>query len=174
MTIAEGHMTLAALDALPEAEAERLFLGVCGSRNWARTMARARPYGDRTRLDIAARAAFASLDEGSWLEAFAAHPRIGDLETLRKKFSQEAREQGAVAQAGEEILRELKRLNDAYFERHGFIFIIFASGKSPAEMLAALKRRLPGARADELAQAAREQKLIADHRLSKLLSGGNP
>lgn len=42
-----------------------------------------------------------------------------------------------------QVFQQLAALNKAYKEKHGFIFIVCASGKSAVEMLAAIKQRLP-------------------------------
>ena len=59
--------------------------------------------------------------------------------------------------------------NAAYHARHGFIFIVFASGKSAAEMLALLEQRLPRSTAEEMQTAAAEQMKITELRLSARL-----
>jgi 5-hydroxyisourate hydrolase-like protein (transthyretin family) len=68
------------------------------------------------------------------------------------------------------VLEELAALNKAYKAKHGFIFIICASGKSAQQMLTAIKQRLPNAPYTELGSAAREQMKITELRLEKLLS----
>ena len=72
-----------------------------------------------------------------WFEAFTAHPRIGDVSELAKKFASTAdlcsNEQSAAmesAAGNKEVLAELKEWNDKYFDKNGFIFIIFATGKT--------------------------------------------
>ena len=55
------------------------------------------------------------------------------------------------------MITRLKALNDAYFDRFGFIFIICASGRSAEEMLAAIEARVDNDRTTELDNAAAEQ-----------------
>lgn len=81
-----------------------------------------------------------------WLEAFAAHPRIGDTDSLRQKFSSFAEfskgeQSSAVSSASEETLQELSRWNRLYEDKFGHIFIICAAGKSAQHMLDALTSR---------------------------------
>lgn len=72
-----GADGLARLNRLaPDAALER-FLACCGSRAWARAMAERRPYDDPESLMRAANEVWWGLAPGDWLEAFAAHPRIG-------------------------------------------------------------------------------------------------
>jgi len=80
-----------------------------------------------------------------------------------------AGEQSSVSQASEETLQALARDNVAYLQKFGFIFIVFATGKSAAEMLALLQARLPNSRKQELRNAAQEQHKITALRLHKLL-----
>jgi 2-oxo-4-hydroxy-4-carboxy-5-ureidoimidazoline decarboxylase len=135
-------------------------------------MLAARPFADDDAVEEAAEVAAASLGEHDWLEAFAAHPLIGDVDSLRKKYaatkSLAAREQSGVAAATEATLQELAALNREYADRFGFIFIVFATGKTADEMLAILKDRINNPRSRELLSAAGEQMKITKLRLQKL------
>ena len=55
-----------------------------------------------------------------------------------------------------------------YFDKFGFIFIIFAKGKSSPEILETLKRRYHALPYEELQAAAREQMKITELRLGQL------
>ncbi|HUP57055.1 MAG TPA: 2-oxo-4-hydroxy-4-carboxy-5-ureidoimidazoline decarboxylase, partial [Bdellovibrionota bacterium] len=98
------------------------------------------------------------------------HPKIGDREELRKKFS----EQAGVAQASEATLQALAQGNADYEKRFGFIFIVCATGKSADEMLQILNARLPNAPEQELRIAAEEQGKITRIRLKKLIEEREP
>ena len=63
----------------------------------------------------------------------------------------------------------LRELNDLYFEKFGFIFICFATGKSAAEVLAQLEERLKRTKGAELDTAAQEQARITRLRIEKWL-----
>ena len=78
-----------------------------------------------------------------------------------------AEPQSAVAHADEATLAALAQGNRDYLKRFGFIFIVCATGKSAAEMLALLTARLPNSRAQELHNAAAEQHKITRLRLQK-------
>ena len=113
-----------------------------------------------------------SLGEADHREAFAAHPKIGeskppvDAETTQK-WSRD--EQRAVAAAAAGITEELAKLNREYEAKHGFIFIVCATGRSADAMLEDLRKRLPRSQADELRTAAEEQAKILRLRLTKLI-----
>jgi 2-oxo-4-hydroxy-4-carboxy-5-ureidoimidazoline decarboxylase len=163
---------LNALNALPPAEARAAFLRCCGSTRWAEAMTARRPFASAAGLYAAAEEAWAGLDRADWLEAFAAHPRIGDLAGLRKKFAATAEwcagEQAGVAGAEEAVLRGLADGNRRYEERFGHLFIVCATGKSAAEILALLTARLDNDPGTELLVAAAEQVKITWLRLEKL------
>jgi OHCU decarboxylase len=105
------------------------------------------------------------LSEADWLEAFAAHPRIG--EPSESAWSR--REQAAVYTAVERTRRALAAANAEYEKRFGFTYIVFASGKTPEEMLELLQQRLDNPREVELKNAAAEQIEITRLRLERLL-----
>ena len=71
--------------------------------------------------------------------------------------------------APREVARKLAELNAAYFKKFGFIFIVCATGKSPAELLALLVDRLHNPKYVELETAAVEQAKITRLRIEKWL-----
>lgn len=168
-------LALERINTLHAEEARAAFASCCGSRAWVEGMVAGRPYADVERLLDRAAEAWWSLGPGDWREAFAHHPRIGDMESLRRRFAgaaDPAREQASVAAAGEETLAALAAGNRAYEERFGYIFIVRASGRSADEMLAALRARLKNDPADEIRIAAAQQLEITRLRLERLLGGG--
>ena len=78
-------------------------------------------------------------------------------------------EQRLVADATDETRGRLADLNRAYEARFGYIFIVCATGKTGAEMLALLERRLDNNPDTELQIAANEQTKITHLRLQKLV-----
>jgi 2-oxo-4-hydroxy-4-carboxy-5-ureidoimidazoline decarboxylase len=165
---------IAALNAMDPTAARARMLECCGSGRWAQRMADGRPYRDREALFSAATSEWSRLTEPDFLEAFGAHPKIGDLDSLRSRFSADAwagGEQAGAAGAPGEILERLAEGNREYEERFGFIFIVCATGKAAAEMLSLLEARLPNTRAREVSEAAEQQALITRIRLEKLLDG---
>jgi OHCU decarboxylase len=145
-------------------------------------MSAARPFADATAMAEAADRIGSALEAADWLEAFAAHPKIGAGgaggsgkagqagqagQAGREDWSE--REQAGVALAADATLRRLADANRDYEARFGYIFIVCATGKSAAEMLALLEHRLRHDAGDELAIAAEEQRNITRIRLMKLL-----
>jgi 2-oxo-4-hydroxy-4-carboxy-5-ureidoimidazoline decarboxylase len=166
-------VTLDQLNRLDEAAARAALERCCGARRWVERVCAARPWRDGAALVAAAERAFDGLERADWLEAFAHHPRIGDMASLRAKYASSAawagEEQRGAAAAGETTLGALAEGNRAYEERFGYIFIVCATGKSADEMLALLRARMPNPPEREVRIAAEEQMKITRLRLAKLL-----
>jgi 2-oxo-4-hydroxy-4-carboxy-5-ureidoimidazoline decarboxylase len=112
------------------------------------------------------------MQESDWMEAFRAHPRIGERKPAQasaqsKEWS--SQEQAAVNTAQDETLAELAAANLRYEESFGFTYIVCATGKSAEEMLSNLQRRLANHRDSELREAAEQQRQITRIRLRKWL-----
>ena len=139
-------------------------------------MAGSRPFADLSSVHHTAEKIWNGLSREDWLEAFTAHPRIGDVNSLRKKFENTrtwaSGEQSGVNEAEEKVLHGLAEGNESYEKKFGFIFIVCATGKSAAEMLALLQARLPNTREQEMVNAAAEQVKITRIRLDKWLENG--
>jgi OHCU decarboxylase len=149
------------LNALGREETEAELRACCGSTAWARRMAEERPFRDLEHLREAAERVWQELSREDWLEAFRAHPRIGDP----KATGRAAREQVATRSAPAEVLAALAAGNRRYEAKFGHVFLICASGKSAVEMLEELERRLPNDRQMEHRVAAAEQRKITRLRL---------
>jgi allantoicase len=157
------------LDALPQQQAEHELLTVCGSTRWAREVAAARSYPSLAALEDAATTVWRSLDRADWLEAFAAHPRLG--ERVRSGAGAWARqEQAGTAGADSDVLAALADGNRAYEAKFGHVFLLRATGLDADEMLAALRSRRENDPETELTVAAGEQEKITALRLRKLLT----
>ncbi len=166
-------MSALGLDRVPEREAAAALERCCGAAAWVRGMLARRPFGTPAALHAAADEVFATLGPDDLLEAFAHHPRIGDVEALRQRFAATAEwasgEQRGAAEADEDTLRRLAAGNAAYEQRHGHIFIVCATGLSAGEILARLEARLHDAPEAELRRAGEEQRRITHLRLDKLM-----
>jgi allantoicase len=136
-------------------------------------MANSRPFPNLESLLAAANDTWWSLDRSDWLEAFRSHPKIGEKKAAGRVSAQSqqwsGQEQAGIASAARETVDSLAALNRSYERRFGFIFIICATGKTPDEMLSALRERLRNDPEAELPIAATEQRKITELRLKKLL-----
>ena len=140
-------------------------------------MAAARPFGSAESLAEAADRTWRGLSKDDWLEAFAGHPAIGGSTAKAGSGQSRAwslREQSGTRGATTETLAELALLNREYAARFGHVFLVCATGRSAAEMLALGRQRLRNDPATELATAAEEQRKITRLRLEKLLSPTEP
>jgi OHCU decarboxylase len=162
------------LNSLPPVEAEDEFLKCCGSLRWAGEMKDARPFQSLDELLVKADHVWWSLSEQDWREAFRAHPKIGEQKAAAAQTEQarnwSVQEQSGIAEAADEIKTALAEGNMEYEQRFGFIYIVCATGKTSAEMLAILRRRLRNDPENELRIAAVEQSKITRLRLEKLLN----
>lgn len=176
---------LEGLNAAAPDEARAMLSACCGSRVWVERMLAERPFADQQALEQAAERIWWELASGDWLEAFAAHPKIGERRTeapatktgeaaepdSSARWSDE--EQAGARRAETEIIEALAQANRAYEERFGYIFIVCASGKSGREMLDICRERLGNNPQTELRAAAAEQAMITRLRLRKLTGADN-
>ena len=161
-------------NGLPSQKAADEILPCCGSKSWASQMVARRPIFDEAALLSACDQVWKNLPESDWLEAFRSHPRIGESRAAVSASAPSAawsgEEQRKVGVAAEEIKASLAEGNRTYEQRFRRIFIVCATGKSGAEILAILKRRLQNDEATELLEAVEQQRQIAHLRLKKWLA----
>ena len=157
--------TLAADEILP----------CCGSRAWAAEMAARRPIADEDHLSVTSDAVWLGLPEEAWQEAFDSHPRIGEQKAKAAtdaSLTWSASEQSNAMTPDAVAKLALAEGNLRYEAKFGRIFIVCASGKSAAEILAVLEKRMHYAPAVDLHEAAEQQRQITQLRLERWLGGG--
>nr|WP_165988482.1 2-oxo-4-hydroxy-4-carboxy-5-ureidoimidazoline decarboxylase [Streptomyces sp. YIM 98790] len=120
-------------------QVRRALLGVCASGAWADAVLRGRPYPDAEGVLAAADAALAALGADGLAEALAGHPPIG---RPAPGDPVSAREQRGMAGAGPGLRAEMLRLNLAYQEKFGHVFLICATGLSAEQLRDAARTRL--------------------------------
>jgi OHCU decarboxylase len=170
-------LSVAELNALSERDATRELAACCGSSRWIMGMAARRPFPSREAVLFAADEVWDGLAAADWLEAFAHHPRIGEAHAAAASPESErwaAGEQSRAAEADAGVKRELAAAQREYEERFGHIFLICATGKTAADILAAARARMHNDADTELRVAADEQRQITRLRLEKLLSTLEP
>jgi len=165
--------SLERFNRLPSQRALRALLDCCGSTKWAEQMLARRPFAVEAEFFEAADKTWSALAREDWLEAFHHHPPIGETRAAAKQSATasrwSAKEQSSAQKAAPEMLEALAAQNRAYAEKFGYVFLICATGKSSAEILNAVRQRLPNDPDTELRVAAEEQRKIARLRLEKLL-----
>ena len=157
-------------NAAPTADAEAQLLACCGSRTWARSLVAKRPFSTCEALMRDAETLWLKLPEPDWLEAFAQHPRIGENKPPTSGFLEHSStEQAKAQQTLATVAQALLTGNRLYEERFGFLYIVFASGRTAPELLDILTLRLTHTREEELHEAARQQLQITHLRMSRWL-----
>jgi OHCU decarboxylase len=166
------NSVLAAWNETAESTAMQAMLACCSVHRWAEAMVALRPYSGVESLSLTADEVWSTMEEPDWLEAFAAHPRIGERKTAAAPTSAtpwSEQEQSSTASAAQQVLADLAVANAQYEQRFGFTYIVCATGKSAEEMLSILQRRLANDRDTELREAAEQQRQIMQIRLGKWL-----
>ena len=166
-------MTLHELNTLSKQQLIQELTKCCGSSAWVNKMLPFFPADDLVELLEDAEEQWFKCSEEDWKEAFAQHPKIGDVESLQKKFASTAQwtsaEQAGVNNASHQTLKALVEANKKYEDKFGYILIVCATGKPAEEMLDILQERLKNGPKDEIEIAADEQNKITKLRIEKLL-----
>lgn len=144
---------------LPDAELRARLRTALGVRRWVDDVASRAPYDDLDALLKYAGAAATPLSPDEIVEAIRDHPRIGEQGSALSRA-----EQGSSTELADEIAAG----NAAYEARFGRIFLIRAAGRTRAEILAELRRRLELDDATELIIVGEQLRDIALLRLQKL------
>ena len=169
----DGKNVLAGWNLLPPDEALTKILPCCGSKAWAHSMVARRPFANEDMLLRVSSEIWRSLTPSDCMEAFQSHPRIGETRASQPPSAQSAawsaQEQRDVTDAEAETKAALADANREYEQRFNRIFIVCATGKSAAEILAILQQRLDNDAETELQQAAEQQRQITELRLKKWL-----
>ena len=155
-------------NALPEAEANRRLLSCLGVPRWAAEVADGRPYADLTQLTARASAA-AELSDDELDQALAGHPRIGERAGAGHEVEFSRREQSGVDSGDPDVTAALTDGNRAYEQRFDRVFLIRAAGRSSAEILAELRRRLGNDDETERAETVAQLREIALLRLKDVI-----
>jgi 2-oxo-4-hydroxy-4-carboxy-5-ureidoimidazoline decarboxylase len=168
------NKVLARWNSLDAAEAVREALPCCGSHAWAVALVAKRPIADEASLVEASTAVWRALPEQAWREAFDSHPRIGQKQAVSHATTESlqwsAKEQQNIS-ADDTATQALADANHCYEQKFGRIFIVCATGKSAAEILALLEGRLQNDHATELRESAEQQRQITQLRLNKWING---
>lgn len=153
------------LNAEPEQQARAALAHCCGASRWVDALLDHRPFASFDQLRASADRDWQQMERDDWLEAFAAHPRIGD----RSGPEHTRREQSGTADADPEVLEALAEGNRRYERRFDHVFLINAAGMPADEMLEALLERLDNDADTEAAVAAEQQRQITQRRLEAMM-----
>ena len=132
-------------------------------------MTLARPFESENELMNTAVLIWKDLRDADWLEAFSAHPKIGETRTAETRSAEWSSEEQAGLNSVDDLVKQgLEEANREYYDKFGFIFIVCATGKSAEEMLQICRTRLANRPEIEIRNAADEQQKITEIRLRKL------
>jgi 2-oxo-4-hydroxy-4-carboxy-5-ureidoimidazoline decarboxylase len=162
------------LDEFNGAPADRAVeaLRACNAApRFAASLVAARPFGDVDTLVARAEEIARALPWDEVAIALAAHPRIGDrVEGSTAEAAASRREQSSVSDADDAMRAALLAGNREYEARFDHVFLIRASGRSPEEMLAELRRRLGNDEQAERAEVTEQLAQITALRVKGLVS----
>lgn len=157
------------LNSAPESELAPIFKAVCHAEKWVKDMVAAAPFASLEALQQQGAEAWSKCEKSDWMQALEGHPRIGEKakgQDLASKWSRT--EQSAASSEDEAVKEKLKAVQEDYYQKFGFIFLIFASGRSSTEILQAAERRIKNSTDQELQIVAQELGKIIHLRLEKL------
>ena len=172
--LSTGNEVLTRWNALDAAEAGLEALPCCGSQAWAAGLSARRPLDDVAAVLAASSEVWQALPVADWQEAFDSHPRIGERHAqaaTAASLQSSAQEQSIAISADDAAKAALVEGNKRYEEKFGRIFLVRASGRSAAEILAILESRMANDDATELREAAEQQRQITELRLRRWLRG---
>ncbi len=136
---------------------------------WVQEVAAGRPYESRNALLHAAQLSAASLSDDELDAALAGHPRIGErASSPQHQAEASTKEQAGVDRSDAELMRRLQLGNQAYEERFDRVFLIRAKGRSAAEILSELERRLANDDETEREETVTQLREIALLRLEEV------
>jgi 2-oxo-4-hydroxy-4-carboxy-5-ureidoimidazoline decarboxylase len=165
---------VAALDDFNDEPADQAVqaLRACNAApRFAAELVAGRPFRDVETLVARAEEVTRALPWDDVAIALAAHPRIGDrVEGSSAEAESSRREQSSMDDADAATRDALLDGNRAYEERFDHVFLIRASGRTPAEMLAELRRRLDNDDETEHAEVTEQLAQITAIRVRELVS----
>jgi 2-oxo-4-hydroxy-4-carboxy-5-ureidoimidazoline decarboxylase len=144
----------------------------CRAPAWIAALLAERPYADAEELFLDSDVATMLLDADGLAQALAGHPRIGqqgEHHAIDAPASWSAQEQAGVATASATTREQIAAANAEYEQRFGHVYLVSATGKSAAELLAICRARLANDDATEDRVVREELAKIARIRLARLL-----
>lgn len=140
---------------------------------WVDEVASKAPFSDLDSLVMAAYDAATPLSPAEIDEAVAAHPRIGEKPAGSSRSDALSRSEQSAPDADDAALADaLARGNERYEERFGRVFLIRAAGRTRAEVLSELERRLQLDDETELGVVGEQLRDIALLRIETIFQAG--
>lgn len=158
-------MRIEEFNALSGPDAVELASSYLRIEAWVKNVVGGRPYASVDDLAERAHAACFPYSAAQVNEAVAGHAKIGERPSGSSREARYSRQEQKSASGSDDLTEELRRANSEYTERFATTFIIRAAGRSQAEMLAELRRRMGNDEATELREQAENLREIALLRL---------
>ena len=127
-------------NALPADDARALVAGWLGVRRWVDEVVAGRPYSDTDALRRQAHDSALDLTDHELASALSRHPRIGERPSSNGAEARHSRSEQAGVKAAD--AERLRAANLTYEQRFGHVFLVRAAGRTSADILAELRRRL--------------------------------
>jgi 2-oxo-4-hydroxy-4-carboxy-5-ureidoimidazoline decarboxylase len=155
----------------PAERAEEVLRACNAAPSFAAAVAAGRPYPDADALVARAEEVSRALPWEEVAAALAAHPRIGDrVAGSSAEAAASRQEQSGMGAADAELRAAVVDGNRAYEERFDQVFLVRAAGRSAAEMLAELRRRLENSPEDERAEVTEQLAQITGLRVRGIVT----
>lgn len=136
---------------------------------WIDAVVRGRPYPDLPAVESTARSAAEPFTDAEIDQALGHHPPIGDQADGDGSSATLSRGEQSGLSLDDEVQARLRHQNRTYQDRFGHVFLIRAAGRSSAEILSELERRLGNSAADEREETAQQLREIAVLRLQEVI-----
>jgi len=163
------QMTLTEFNALSEQQARQILTPCVNIAQWVDQVIQGRPYASLQQAMACATLASDGWQDEAIALALAQHPRIGERMTGDSQEAALSRaEQATLGLSEQQTLQALLQGNRQYEQRFNRVFLIRAKGRTPADILAHLHRRLGNNDAQELLETAEQLQQITLLRFQEL------
>ncbi len=169
MTTTHRGARLDEFNALSRSDARARLATCLAVPRWVDEVADGRPYADLADLLERAGESAAELSDEELEGALTRHPRIGERASPAHDGEHSRREQARVDPSDGETAGRLAAGNRAYEQRFDRVFLIRAAGRSTAEILAELDRRLSNGDDTERVETTTQLREIALLRLESVV-----
>ncbi|MFZ4835024.1 2-oxo-4-hydroxy-4-carboxy-5-ureidoimidazoline decarboxylase [Rouxiella sp. Mn2063] len=162
-------MNIAEFNLLSLSQARALLRPCVDIASWAEEVAQARPFSSLDAALQRAESASQSWQQRDVEQALAQHPRIGQQAVGEGKHAELSRhEQSTLELDGDAIKQALVTGNQQYEQRFARVFLIRARGRTSAEILENLERRLHNTPAQEWRETTEQLQQITLLRFKEL------
>ncbi|CAM3811052.1 OHCU decarboxylase [Rouxiella silvae] len=162
-------MTLEEFNSLSAAEAREVLTPCVSIAQWVNEVSAARPFSTVEQAVEYATRASADWQNEAITFALSQHPRIGERVQGDSKEAALSRAEQATLGLGElQTAQALLQGNQLYEQRFNRVFLIRAKGRTPAEILSHLHRRLQNSDSQEREETAEQLQQITLLRFKEL------